>query len=481
MAKTQIAAIFLESLKRNFKLECQWRTTVNNDKTTALLMAATHVYRSELEKDIDERLIHPYKTPIDETTVDIQKVKAELNRGKSHYAFRNLVNFLILSYMAFMLFTSPEYKYPDILTGTFFAVLAVEFISRQLSKHRIRQIISEVWSTPNEDQAPPKTSYPRVAVSGGFSPFIGAGVDLDSWSFPINLELAAEESKSVENVEPADMHKWIVNHLRNLGIDEMEIEEQLFVNGRDVNSIDELLPEGRLNMPKTDVSDDTLQAKMFGNDKLMRHYTAVRIPIYDKQVMISMFFRLLKINETLFVESRFFLLRPLMKKYRDLAQTPKHFKFRDLMADVLISAVTAPFKSVYGIFETISSVSNAIAGNRRLLKEWRNEVEDNRLYNYGWEYSLREKWMSSSFERYFQQIDQDLFLKLLTDEFLNSILSYLEQKNISTERFKQTTTKIINEGVMISGGEVKTESFAVGKGANIVKTTANKITGDKAA
>ena len=86
-----------------------------------------------------------------------------------------------------------------------------------------------------------------------------------------------------------------------------------------------------------------------------------------------------------------------------------------------------------------------------------------------------------SFEKYFQQIDQDLVLKLLTDEFLNSILNFLEKKNVSTERFKQTTTKIINEGVMISGGEVKTDSIAVGKGANVVQSTINKVQAGKSA
>lgn len=273
------------------------------------------------------------------------------------------------------------------------------------------------------------------------------------------------------------MHKWIVNHLKELGIDEMEIEEQLFVNGKDVNHIPELMPNGRLDKPETDLNASFLEDKMFGNDKLMRHYTAVRIPIYENQVVVSMFFRLLKAKDTLFIESRFFLLRPLSKKYRDLDSTPSKYHFRDLAGDAILALIKAPFKSVFGLLQLLSIFST----DRQQFKNWREEVEDNRLYNYGWDFSLREKWASKTFERYFQQIDQDLYLKLLTDEFLNSILSYLKQKNVSTERFVQTSTKIINEGVMISGGEVKTDSFAVGKGANIVKTATSKIQGEQAA
>ena len=90
---------------------------------------------------------------------------------------------------------------------------------------------------------------------------------------------------------------------------------------------------------------------------------------------------------------------------------------------------------------------------------------------------MREKWASSSYERYFQKVDKDLSIKMLTNEFLASLLDYLSGKNVSIEQFKQTSTKIINEGIMISGGEVKAETLAVGKGAQIAKTAINAVKG----
>lgn len=110
-------------------------------------------------------------------------------------------------------------------------------------------------------------------------------------------------------------------------------------------------------------------------------------------------------------------------------------------------------------------------------KQWKREVESNRLYNYGWDASLREKWASTSYERYFQKVDKDVSLKMLTNEFLASLLDFLSEKNISIEQFKQTSTKIINEGVMISGGNVKAETLAVGKGAQVAKTAINAVKG----
>jgi hypothetical protein len=68
-------------------------------------------------------------------------------------------------------------------------------------------------------------------------------------------------------------------------------------------------------------------------------------------------------------------------------------------------------------------------------------------------------------------------MKLLTNTVLAGLLDCLAEKNISIEQFKQTTTNI-NEGVMISGGEVKAETLAVGKGAKIAKTAIDRVSGD---
>ena len=224
---------------------------------------------------------------------------------------------------------------------------------------------------------------------------------------------------------------------------------------------------------------------MFNNDNTIRHYTRVKIPMWNNQLTISMFFRLLVINNNLFVESRFFLLMPLKKKFRELTNLPSKRRSNELFTDIALSAIIAPFKCLLATFSVFGFFMGGQTSMRSMKKLWREELEDNRFYNYGWETTLRELWACDSFDNYFQQIDQDLNLKLLTNEFLDSVLTFLDSKNVSTERFKQTSTKIINEGVMISGGELKTDSLAVGKSANIVQnamsSAASKVQGSKAA
>lgn len=238
-----------------------------------------------------------------------------------------------------------------------------------------------------------------------------------------------------------------------------------------------LLPEGRLAKPVERVDERYILSKINSNDKRERHYRVVRIPMWDGQLFFSMYYRFLVVNDTLFCEARFFLLPPLKKKYLDINNIPSAPTNREFYETLMQSVFVGAFSWIPVWFKALAFVQGGFMAEGARLKQWKREVESNRLYNYGWENSLREKWASASYERYFQKVDKDVSQKLLTNEFLAGLLDFLSEKNISVEQFKQTSTKIINEGVMISGGEVKAETFAVGKGASIAKTAINAVTG----
>jgi hypothetical protein len=201
--------------------------------------------------------------------------------------------------------------------------------------------------------------------------------------------------------------------------------------------------------------------------------------MWDGQILLSMYYRLLIFNNSLFCEARFVLLPPLKDKYLQINNIPSKPTLAEFVANSRQSLARGVFSWIPVLLYPVWYILGGfIAENASLRRgRWRREVETNRLYNYGWTRSLREKWSSSSFERYFQKVDKDVSLKLLTNGFLAWLQEVLAQRNISIEQFKQTTTKIINEGVMISGGEVKAETLAVGKGAKIARTAINSVSG----
>lgn len=95
--------------------------------------------------------------------------------------------------------------------------------------------------------------------------------------------------------------------------------------------------------------------------------------------------------------------------------------------------------------------------------------KENERYNYGYGQSLREIWAQSSYNRYFQKLDKDMYLKLVQQKLIDGITDSLESRGISTEMIKERSTQILNSGVIVTGGNIQAENFAVGKGASAIK------------
>ena len=182
------------------------------NKSTLLMMAAAHLFRGEIEDDIKERLEHPYKAEVDESGIELKKIQTELQNGKSRENFRNIV-YTLITFITIPAFFISQLREPEIvLIFAFFAITIVEFIYQYIAKKNVKKIIKQLHNQKFSD-LPQVFHSPQVVISGGFSPFIGAGVDLDSWSFPINLTEQGDSNRPSEDVKLPDMHMWIKNHL----------------------------------------------------------------------------------------------------------------------------------------------------------------------------------------------------------------------------------------------------------------------------
>jgi len=320
-------------------------------------------------------------------------------------------------------------------------------------------------------------STANIIISGGFSPFVGSGVSLDSWSFTVDLSEPGEISKPIGSIDVNELYIKIEKNLKKFDAN-IIIKDGLFIDGRDVNFLEYLLPNGRLNKPIDKVDNSYIFSKINKNDKKERHYKLVQIPIWDGQLFLSIYYRMMIVNDGLFVETRFFLLPPLKKKYLDIANLPTLPTQYELGKHIASSIFAGVFSWIVVYVKLLIYIQNGFETKKSRIRKWEREVKSNRLYNYGWDESLREKWSELIYERYFQSVDKDFALKTITNELLTTLRRYLFEKNVATDQFKQATTTIFNEGIIISGGNVKTDSLAVGKGANISKNVLNKTKGD---
>ncbi|GAB6262342.1 hypothetical protein PSSHI_25860 [Photobacterium sp. R1] len=444
----------------------------NTNRTTRLLMSAAHLYPDDFKEDLKERLGHPYKSSAPEYGVELNKISQELEKAKVSHFGKSAFIFIVVLIFFFIFIEDPKDNWVMLIPALALTSIA-EFIYNRSAKKKARLILAG----ENKDDEENKTNKKNIMISGGYSPFVGAGIDLDSWSFTINTKEAEDKSKPVKPVSVTELHEQLKKRLLSLGIDDIEITDELYINGKDVNLVAYLLPNGRLSKPVDNVDLQYINTKINNDDKRERHYRVVRIPMWDGQMILSVYYRFLSVKDNLFTEARFFLLPPLKEKYLAIDEIPLKPTGKEFGESLIQSIFTGAFSWIGVVINVLTFVQGGFMADSARQKGWKRELESNRLYNYGWDSSLREKWSSVSFERYFQKVDKDVALKLVTSEFLGALREYLEKNNISTEQFSQTSTKIVNEGVMISGGEVKADSFAVGKGASIAKDAIKAVKG----
>jgi hypothetical protein len=120
--------------------------------------------------------------------------------------------------------------------------------------------------------------------------------------------------------------------------------------------------------------------------------------------------------------------------------------------------------------EKISEALSFNEDNRR-----REMLERTPLFNYGTVTSLRQYLSSGEYGHYFQKMDGDLYNKLFEHEVLDSLVEFLDAHNVDTSELKERQTTILNNGVMVQGGDVKAESLAVGSGARAIKKVKNLV------
>jgi capsular polysaccharide biosynthesis protein len=109
-------------------------------------------------------------------------------------------------------------------------------------------------------------------------------------------------------------------------------------------------------------------------------------------------------------------------------------------------------------------------------REGKREIKSNPAFNYGVYRSYREIISSSNeYNRYFQKLDKEMYLKTIERKIVDTLSQFLDIKNIDASDFKETKSTILNNGVIVSGGNVSTQNLTVGKNpTSIINTVTDK-------
>jgi len=305
---------------------------------------------------------------------------------------------------------------------------------------------------------------------GGFTPFVGAGFDLGGWSVAIATDKARESlgrSVSIETFEAADVYRAVDMDVQRLALSRIETSDCYFASGADLRGNPALLPDvhGR---PAQFLDAAAAAPYLCADDEAVRHYRCYRILDWGGELAYSWYLRCSLRGNTLFVETKKFVLTPLDSVYRTIDDTVP-LNGKEWAGVVMAGLFGGPFLLIAAPFRAYGAIIRWFQDHTNRDKARRQLIDMHPRFNYGTTSSLRQALSSGTYHHYFQKIDSDFFGKALEREILDSLVAFLESRGIDTCELRERQTTIMNSGVIVQGGDVNAESLAVGAGAQAVK------------
>lgn len=350
------------------------------------------------------------------------------------------------------------------------------FKRRDYSEERIRDVFGETALDSDVESGLPDRNQ-NIVIYSGFLPFIGTGINLDGWSFATNVtygkETALGETLTPMPFEVRELYEQVQKRLESMNLLGMQFQEMVYVNGLDVRDHEDILPD-KYGRPVQLLQAAALDATMAGSDPQVRHYKWIRVHYAQDALILSFFLRFSLRGNNLFTELSRFLLTPPADAYQELDNRRKPEKERrilKLIGKVVASLLLPPLSVISGVLLPLEIVTRFISDwgerrrKRREYKEMCEEIDENPLYDWGITSSIRDLVGSQRYDRYFQKLDKDMYNKVIERTILDTIVDFLGDHNISTADLKERRTSILNNGVIVQGGNIEAQALAVGTGA----------------
>jgi hypothetical protein len=344
--------------------------------------------------------------------------------------------------------------------------------AQQLSRNSFRTDAIQVPLEPSlEQKLRAGTQNGNTVVYSGYSPFVGAGLNIGGWSFAVDIS----KGKMKEGVQlrpipfrASELYNYVTERVRRLGLNNLFMEDKLYVNGQEIRDDRRFLPQP-LARPFQRIPSEMMwqfiEPETPSQD--IRHYKCIRVTSWRGELILSLFIRFVRVGKNFFIEADYFLLPPLKNEYYGIdtiEPTLTFRKVRQLAVASLLATVGLWFRSPVKIF--FSTFHHWILARRH--KRIERQIMGNPAFDYGAASSLREVASSTGYRRHFQRLDKEMYVKIIEGELLESIITFLDDKNVDTTDLKQRQETILNNGVIVSGGSFHAENVAVGERAKAV-------------
>jgi len=448
-------------------------------ETTRYLCTAPHLDDRYARRVVDDVVMDPHRAVVPSLGIDLGIVLRHCFAARRRQNVRDgLIAVILIAALPVVL----DYRQ---LTGLrvvlILVVLAglVAFADRWISRYLItRQLTRERFGS---DDGPAITAAEGaqvaqalaaqqgdISVYGTYRPFVGSGIASGGWSFAINLARGKETPGGQVRLEPRsfeveEFYTEVERDITASGLVGLTVENRLLVDGQNIRNDLRFLPdfEGR---PVSEISPDKLLELTREPELVNRPYQCIRLQTWDGDLVLSAFVNFTKRGTVLLAEVQHYLLAPLQPEYRQADRLASwslgqrlRTELRSAPSAVTATMIRAPFRMARLMVRTGLGRHT----ERTALRRIRTDPE----YNFGAVTSVRELAQARHYRRYFQQVDRDLNTKFIDRQVLDTIVDFLDSHNIDTSQFQEQRSMILNNGLLVSGGEFRAGSVAVGEQA----------------
>lgn len=315
-----------------------------------------------------------------------------------------------------------------------------------------------------------KAERGNVTIYDGFTPFIGHGPLVSTWSFALP-SLRSETDGEAESVVPLDVVE-LVSHVRDrlagIGVEPDELPglfltERAFVSGNALTMHPALLPERdqapQQHLPAEDLA--RLAARPHGS---ARHYLCAQVPSWGSEVVASTFLHFSTDGRLLYLQCDRTVLGPLWQQYHDV----------DRISPLLTAGAIARLlaRAASGMSSSVPRAPVRVVRDFTFYWRWQRHRTVERAiaqqdlgYSYGARFSVREEATDANYHNYFQKTDAAKHLKLIERHVLAALLDHLDERGVDTTEFRNRQMTILNQGIIQTGGTSNVGNQAVGSEA----------------
>lgn len=324
------------------------------------------------------------------------------------------------------------------------------------------------------------TGQRNVVAYSNYRPFAGAGYYKDGWSLVLDTSKGALDTShlnsSSKHLAPrpftvSNLYDAIEKDVWALGIkDVLEIEGKLYVHGQYLPEKPSFFNSASLR-PVTSVDPRLVAQYKEHPTEDVRYYLCLRFNFWRGEMIFTTFLRFVQRGKELFTEVDYLLLPPMdpdcywvdKREITPLISEIWELYKRSFDAPIRMW-LGAPFRLFRGYFYA--------AQQRRLSRAARN----NPAFDYGASTSIRQAASDDKYHLFFQELDEQMYLKIIEKQILETIINFLDAHQIDTTELRRREQMILNSHTIFNGS-VTANALAIGSGAQANNTTTSTSTG----